>query len=176
MSDETALSALEQMALPRTKEELLARIPPARAALDEVVAALTEDELADLRDGAGWSTADHLSHIASWERMIVAHLSDGSDHEIVGIDRERYEAAGLDELNNLLYHRMRGLPLGDALAEYRSAHAAIVAFLSQLAPGVFAQTHWEGDPSGRTVLEKAAGDTYRHYLEHRQWIVELVRG
>jgi uncharacterized damage-inducible protein DinB len=103
--DERDIEALERMTAPETKSELLARIASARDALNDAVAALTEDELADLRDGAGWSTADHLSHIAAWERMIVAHLTDGSDHEIVGIDCERYDAATLDELNNLLTTR-----------------------------------------------------------------------
>lgn len=174
--DETELDALEREPAPRRKAELLARITPARRALDAAVAALTEDELADVRDGAGWSTADHLSHIAAWERMIVAHLTDGLDHEIVGINRARYEAATLDELNNLLYHRMRGMALGDALTEYGAAHGAIVAFLRSLDEAAFENAYWDDDPSGRSVMEKVTGDTYRHYLEHRRWILELVRG
>jgi len=174
--DEAELDALERMAAPETKAELLARIGPARRALDAAIAALTEDELADLRDGAGWSTADHLSHIAAWERMIVAHLTDGPEHEIAGIERERFDAATLDELNNLLYHRMRGMALGDALAEYAAAHEAIGAFLRALDEDVFGEPYWDDDASGRRVMEKVTGDTYRHYLEHRRWILELVRG
>ncbi|HEY8172310.1 MAG TPA: ClbS/DfsB family four-helix bundle protein [Dehalococcoidia bacterium] len=173
--DQADLDALEAMPSPSSKAELLARIPPARAALGETVAALTEDELADLRDGAGWATIDHLSHIAAWERMIVAHLTDGSDHEIVGVDAVRYATMSLDELNNVLYHRMRGLTLGDALREYAAAHEAIVAFLRTLDDAVFASAYWDDDPSGRTVMEKVTGDTYRHYLEHRRWIRELIR-
>jgi hypothetical protein len=174
--DEREIEALERMAAPETKSELLARIAPARRALDHAVAALTDDELADLRDGAGWSTADHLSHIAAWERMIVAHLTDGSEHEIAGLDRERFDAATLDELNNLLYHKMRGMALGDALAEYAAAHVAIVAFLRSLDEGAFAEAYWSDEPSGRSIMDKVTGDTYRHYLEHRRWILELVRG
>jgi hypothetical protein len=174
--DEAELRVLERMPVPRTKAALLERVAPARRALDEAIAALTEDELADLRDGAGWSTADHLSHIAAWERMIVAHLADGSEHEIVGVGRARFDRATLDELNNLLYHRMRGLALPDALAEYAAAHAAIVAHLRGFDAAAFERPYWEDDPSGRTVMEKVTGDTYRHYLEHRRWILELVRG
>jgi hypothetical protein len=173
--DERHLATLESMPPPHAGDELLARIPPARAALDAVVAALTEDELADLRDGAGWSAADHLSHIAAWERMLVAHLSDGSDHEVTGVDPARYATMGVDELNNVLYHRFRGRALADAIAEYRAAHDAIVALLRSLDDAAFTRPYWDDDPSMRTVMEKVTGDTYRHYLEHRRWISDVLR-
>jgi hypothetical protein len=174
--NDAQLHALEQAPMPSSKAELLSRIAPARAALDDVIAALTEDELADLRDGAGWSTADHLSHIAIWERMIVAHLTNGSDADVAGVDPARYATMGLEELNNILYHRLRGLALPEALAEYGAAHEAIVAFLRALDDAAFTHPYWDDDPSARTVMEKITGDTYRHYLEHRRWILELVRG
>ena len=31
----------------------------------------------------------------------------------------------------------------------------------------------EDEPEGRTALQKIAGDTYLHYLEHRRWIIEM---
>ena len=172
--NEPGLDALERSPVPETKHELLRRISVARDALDATIAALTEDELADYRDGAGWSAADHLSHIAAWERMLVAHLTDGSDYEIAGVSRERYVSMTADELNNLLYHRVRGMALGEAMAEYEAAHAATVAQLESMDEAAFARPYWGDDPEQRTVMEKLAGDTYRHYLEHRRWITELV--
>jgi len=173
--DEPQLAELESLTPPAAKAELLARIGPARMALDETIAALTEDELADLRDGAGWSAVDHLSHIAAWERMLVARMTDGSEHEIAGVDATRCAGMTLDQLNNVLYHKMRGMTLGDALAEYAAAHEAMVSFIERLDDSALAQPYWDDEPSGRTVIEKLTGDTYRHYLEHRRWIAELAR-
>jgi hypothetical protein len=173
--DAADLDALERAALPTTKDDLLERINTARVALDGAITPLTEDELADVRDGAGWATADHLSHLAAWERMTVAHLTGGAEHEIAGIDRERFARASLEELNNLIYHRLRGMSLPEALAEYRAAHEAIVAFLRTLDDDTFDAPYWDDDPERRTVMDKVTGDTYRHYLEHRRWILELVR-
>lgn len=34
--------------------------------------------------------------------------------------------------------------------------------------------YWSDDPTGRTVMEKMTGDTYRHYLEHRAWILAML--
>ena len=172
--DEQDLASLESMPLPHTRAELLARIPPARTALDGVIAALTEDELADLRDGAGWSAADHLSHIAAWERMIVAHLSDGSDHQIPGMDEASYAAATLDELNDRLFRLHRERPLAEVLGEFRAAHASIVEFIEGMAEARLSEAYWDDDPAKRTVREKISGDTYLHYREHADWIRELL--
>lgn len=173
--DEDELLRLEQAPLPETKAELLAHIARGRAALDESIAALTEDELADIRDGAGWSTADHLSHVAAWERMLVAHVAGGSEHEVAHVSRERFADLSLDELNEVLYHRLRGLTLAEALEEYAAAHEALVTCLRRLADDAFGQAYWRDEPDGRTVMEKVAGDTYRHYLEHWRWIGQMIR-
>jgi hypothetical protein len=167
---------LERLPPPETRDDLLRRNDVARRALDAVLAAITEDEMGDLRDGAGWATVDHMSHIAAWERMIVAHLTDGSDHEVAGVEADRFAAMTLDELNNVLYHRMRGRSIGEAFADYRDAHASILAFIRTMEPTRFAQPYWPDEPDGRTVMQKVAGDTYLHYLEHRRWILDLVHG
>ena len=166
---------LEDLPLPGTRHELLHRIGIARDALDAALAAITEDEMGDIRDGAGWATVDHMSHIAAWERMIVAHLTDGSEHEIAGVAAARFETMALDEVNNVLYHRMRGRTIGEAFADYREAHEAIVEFIGKMDDGQFAQPYWSDHPHGRTVMQKIAGDTYLHYLEHRRWILDLVQ-
>lgn len=168
--------ALEALPSPQTRDELLSRTDAARRILEGTLAAITEDELGDIRDGAGWATVDHLSHIAAWERMIAAHLTDGAEHDVAGIDRARFDALGLEELNNLLYHRMRGRSLPEALTEYREAHEAILALLRRFDERRFSEPYWDDDPSGRTVMDKVVGDTYRHYLEHNRWILDLVRG
>ena len=47
--------------------------------------------------------AGHLTHIAAWERMIVAHLTDGTDHDVVRMAPDEYENATLDQLNARIY-------------------------------------------------------------------------
>ena len=159
--------------MPRNKAELLARIPPARAALD----ALVESVPPESRVAPGherWSLKDHLAHIATWERMVVAHLHDGSDAAVAGMDEAAYAAASLQELNARIYVTNRAKPAAQVLDESRAAHESVLAMLHGLTDGTLAQPYWADDPEGRTVIEKIAGDTYRHYLEHRRWIIELL--
>jgi hypothetical protein len=169
------LTELEAAAAPATRDELVARIATARAALDAVVAALTEDEMGDVRDGAGWSTADHLSHIAAWERMLVAQVTGGSEADAAGIDRARFGSMTEQEVNDALYHRLRGLSLPQAQAEYSAAHESVLAVLRSMDGASLDRPYTADDPSGRTVMAAVADNTYRHYLEHRRWIIALVR-
>lgn len=157
-----------------TKVELLANIRRDRAALDALVASLSEAQLAAPSADGGWSVQDHRSHIAAWERMIVAHLSDGSEHVIAGMDAASYAAATLDELNDRLYRISRDRPVAETLTEFAEAHAAIVAFIAEMPEEHFAAPYWNDDSSGRTVLDKIAGDTYLHYREHAEWIGEII--
>lgn len=159
--------------LPATSEDLLARIAASRAALAETLRGIDRAALIERRDDAGWTALDHLAHIAAWERMIVAHLTDGSDHEIVDVDPARYAAMSLQQINDALHERTRGRSAGETLAEFVAAHSDIVALLASLPGEVFARPYWADDASGRTVMAKVAGDTYLHYAEHAEWIAAL---
>jgi hypothetical protein len=106
--------------------------------------------------------------------MIVAHLRDGSDHAVAGLDAETYAALSLDALNGHLYARTRSLAPAEALSRFRDSYGETVAFLRALPAEVFAVRYWPDDP--RTVMAKVTGDTYRHDLEHREWIAALAAG
>lgn len=157
-----------------TKDDLLANIRRDRARLDEVVAGLDDAEIAAPGPDGGWSVKDHMSHIAAWERMIVAHLQDGSDARVAGMDSESYAVATLDELNEHLHRLHRDAAAERVRDEFRAAHEAIVAFIGRMPDHTLRVAYWDDDPSGRTVLEKIAGDTYLHYREHAGWISELA--
>jgi hypothetical protein len=156
-----------------TKDELLAAISDDRARLERALLSLDDVAIAAAPRG-GWSVKDHLSHMAAWERMIVAHLRDGSDAAVAGMDGAAYAAASLDELNDRLYRLHCDDSVAAVRLEFRNAHAAIVAFIAAMPEQRLSEPYWDDDPSGRTVLEKIAGDTYLHYREHAEWIGELI--
>ena len=158
----------------RTGDELVRRIAPTRAALDSLVDGLTDETLLRPHQEGGWPVIGHLTHIAAWERMIIAHVTDGADHEVVSMTPAEYERATLDELNARIYLMHERDAVVSVLSEFVKAHAAIVRCIETLAPEQLAQPYWPGE--GRTVANKIAGDTYLHYAEHRGWILEMVGG
>ncbi len=156
----------------RRSGEMLRRIALARAALDALVGALSDDGLQRPNPAGGWPVTGHLTHIAAWERMIVAHLTGGTDHDVVGMTPPEYERATLDELNARIYTMHEHDEVADVRIEFRDAHQAILRRLETLTPEQLAAPYWPGE--ARTVADKIAGDTYLHYGEHRAWILEIV--
>jgi hypothetical protein len=168
----TSLDALEALSVPRRKAQLLKRIPPARRALEEIVCTMGEGAL-NRPDAGGWRVRDHLSHIAAWERMLVAHLTTGDDHDVAHMSREEFARASLQQINDRFYEFHRDDTVSDVMTEFLHAHAALLAIINQLADKTMQLAYWENDPSHRPVIEKLAADTYRHYLEHGRWIAAL---
>ena len=168
------LQALEALPDPPNKRDLMDRIAAARPALDDVIAPLGDADLAAPRPG-GWRVQDHLAHLATWERMLAAHLTVGNDHQVVRMTPPEYEAADLETLNRRIYELCRDRAPADVRADYHDAHGAVVSLIERLDDADLKRAYWPDDPSGRTVLEKLAGDTYRHYLEHRRWITEALQ-
>ncbi len=169
----TDLQTLEAMPAPSTKAELLARLPLARAALEQTIAALSQDQLA-APGPEGWSVKDHLAHLAAWEQMVAAHLRDGSDHAVVGLDEAAYAVLNLDALNDRIYQQSKDCTPAEVLAAFRQARTQTLALLDELDDAALQAPYWQDEPDGRSVMEKIAGDTYKHDLEHRCWIQDLL--
>jgi hypothetical protein len=157
--------------VPTRAGDLLERIDTAWQPFWEIAAA--PDDVS--KDAAGWTAKDHVAHVAAWERMLVAHLADGSDHEIAGMTPEAYAAASLEEINSRLHERWSNVATPTIARESASAHAALIACLAGLSDERLASPYWPDETPPRSVEEKVAGDSYLHYAEHMTWITELLK-
>jgi hypothetical protein len=157
------------------EHRLLAAIHDERARLEGVLTSLTDAKLEAPGPGDGWGVKHHLAHIAAWERMIVAHLTDRSAHTYACMTPEQYANASLDELNERLHELHADDALTNVKREFADAHTAIVAFLESMPESRLSELYWGDDAAQRTVLEKVSGDTYLHYREHAEWMREIVR-
>ena len=157
-----------------TKDELLATSKRERAQLVEVVEGLDDVRIAAPGLDGAWSVKDHLSHIAAWERMVVAHLVDGSDAAVAGMDAASYAAATLDELNDQLYRLHRDRTAVQVRGEFDAAHESILSYLQRMPEERLSAPYWDDQAGGKTVLDKLTGDTYEHYAEHAEWIHEMI--
>jgi hypothetical protein len=165
---------------PRTAAELIDRVQIDWAALEHVVAPLSETQLNTPAPApGGWAIKDHLAHIAEWERALTAVLERRPQWQGFGLDAVTYSQLGdnLDGLNDLLYQRSRGLSTSEIQAKARAAHAEALAALHTLTDADIQNTigGYGGDPTDqRPLLTKIAGDTYAHYAEHTGWIKEQL--
>jgi hypothetical protein len=150
------------MTEPLGKDALLQRTREERAALDDVYAKLTEDELcAPVLDG-GWTMKDVLVHVATWERRILSGFEAARRGEPPEPGPQTQHDTDAFNERNFLENRER--TLADVIAEAGATHGEYVALIESL-PDRALEREVPGAP-GLTVEALLRGNGEQHYREH----------
>ena len=165
-------------AAPKTSAEILSRFDRAWEALEDTLGGLTEAQLTDLRDPAGWAVKDHVMHVAAWEDAFIARLAGRPIHEALGLD-EATLGQDEDAENAAIFVRHRHRPLADVLNAARTSHHAARARLAALGDRALAGTVADVVPPGAESDGSPAaawigGNTWEHYEAHHTWIRALI--
>lgn len=156
------------------KTELLERIRSSRAALDQVVGQLSEQQLAAPGPDGGWAVKDHLAHLASWEHKLRAMIGGQPGYVGLQIDAATYESSNLDALNAILHARFKDLTSAAALAEARASFQQLLAAIEALPAAQLGAPYAPDDPDDdRHIMDGIVDNTYSHYDEHRA-AIELI--
>lgn len=157
-----------------TKAELLDRIATGWAELHNLVTGLDESALTQADRVTGWSVADHLVHLAAWERGIAYLLSRRPRHEGMGISDAQWRELTMDQINEEVHHAWQGKPAVEVLAHSRGAHAELLAALADLEVSDLLRDYSAYDEtgtiSGQPVVGWVIGNTFEHYREHIGYI------
>jgi uncharacterized damage-inducible protein DinB len=151
---------------PETAATVLARYENSWAALDKTLKALSEHELTTIRDPAGWSAKDHLSHLAAWDEALLSKLDGRPRHVVLGIDEALDRSEDYDAMNAAIFAATRERSLKEALDAVRATQAATRTHLSTLASG--------RSLSGADGFLADAPGYADHYDQHHGWIKNLV--
>ena len=154
------------MPLARNKNELLAAIRRDRAALDALVASLSEAQLVAPELEAGWSAKDVLAHITAWERLCVKWIRERRREE------GPFTQESLDALNKSIYDANKGRALDAILEESRRSYAAIAETVEALTDDLDAAPVWA---PGRLLGEIISSNSDEHYREHIEQIEAWLR-
>ena len=161
---------------PRTVADLIDRVQLAWAALEDVIAPLSDAQLTTPGPPDGWAVKDHLVHITDWERATLSVLRRQPQSLGLGVDPLPDD---VDALNAVMYERSRALEIDEVMDRLRATHAELLAALHHVSDADLAKTRAEYGPepalTDRTLFGKIAGDTYAHYAEHVEWIGDLLR-
>lgn len=152
------------------KATLLDNIRSERAALDAVIARLSDDDLQAPILEDGWSIKDTLAHIAWWERSCASWVANRASNPQRLPDGYSFE--DIDRLNNDLHAEQQQQPCAAVRDDARSAHAAIIAAIEPLADADLATSHY-GWPA---LDEMIRSNTTEHYEEHLSAIDAAVAG
>ncbi len=157
---------------PRDKADLLARIDASWTSLQGFIDSTDPESLTAVRDAEGWSVADHLSHIAAWERAMLYLLQGRPRHEGLGVDERIYLDGGFDELNAAIRDQTKDRSLDEALADLRWTHEQFLGQLDRLTDGDLRQPYCHflpdepGADTGEPILWRLCGNTAEHFAEH----------
>ena len=170
----------EPGALPQDKAELERRIDSSWASLEGTIGGLSEQQLTEPRDPAGWSAKDHLAHLAAWERSMVYLLQNQPRHEGLGVTESVYLECGEDDINAAIQQASSDLALSEVLALLRTTHEQLRGLVSAMSDEDLHQTysHFLPDEPGRDdgdpILWRISGNTDTHFDSHRRYIETIV--
>ena len=150
-----------------TAAAALSRFDAGWATLDKTVQGLSERELTQVRDPAGWAAKDHLMHVAVWEQALLSKLDGRPRHVALGLDAGTEGSEDWDALNAQIFAATRDRSLPDVLDALRRTHAKTRGEISQLASGAAAA------PTAEAFLADVPSYA-EHYEQHDGWIRELV--
>jgi uncharacterized protein (TIGR03083 family) len=140
-----------------TRASLQSLLNDARRQLMAAIEGLSEERLLEPLPG-GWSVRDMLTHITSWEELIVLDLER--------VKRGRLAAGycrGTDEWNEMLLSVRTHLPLEQVLAELAETREAALKALDEMGAGDLAH----GDVAGSCQI--LALHDWQHTQQVREW-------
>ena len=158
------------MPKPTTKAQLQAEIELERQALEELLAALSPEQMNQPAVVGEWSVKDVLAHLSEWETMWLRWFAAGLSGKAPDRPAEGYTWRQLPQLNQKIYETYRERELGDILKQFRASHRKVDKTIEELSeqdlftPGRYA---WTGK---HTLASTIVPNTSNHYRWARQEI------
>lgn len=159
------------------KARLRERIQESRARLEHALGRLSEEQL--LQPGSeGWSTKDHLAHLAAWEESLLARYEGRDRYAAIGIDSTTAATGDVDTFNAIIYRQHRDRSLTEVLAMFRDTHARVLTLLDRLSEADLFRpySHFQPDTEPYDARPSAAwivGNTWEHDDEHAEQIERM---
>lgn len=161
------------------KQELLNEIERAHQDMMRFLAALDDAEKTAPILNEGWSVKDALAHLTDWEKMSLDWLTRSLQGEQVKrfvegfqYDTEEEHVPVMEKLNTHLFEQNKNRSLDDVLRDFRATHRTIFDFVAQMNENDIFDPNRFAWRNGSPAFDMIAGNTFEHYDEHRQWILE----
>ena len=161
-----------------TKADLIEGINGAWSTLERAIASSSEEALTT-PGGDRWSVKDHLAHIESWERYLLAVIERRSPSSAIGIDLATVRSTADDPLNALIIEPTKEHPLSQVLAGLRRTHERLLVAIAAVPEGDLERLAADYQP------EELADDTDsiagwihhicdEHLRDHVDWINRIT--
>ncbi len=170
------------MTEPSNKAEFQDQLQQSWSELQRTLDGFTEEQMTQRTDQVGWTVKDHLSHLVSWERGIIALLKKEQRWQAMGLDPDVVRRRTEDELNQVMRDRDSAVTLAEVRGRLEQAQEELTALVGSMDPEDLLRTysHYQPEESGKgstaPVLGWVVGNSSAHYQEHLPWIRDLAGG
>ncbi len=114
------------------KKELLADVEKEYDALEQFLAALSEQQMTCPGALGEWSAKDVLAHLYEWQQMFFGWYAAGLRGENPPTPTAGYKWSQLPALNQMIYEKHRQLALEDVLEKFRASYRRTLQLVQDL--------------------------------------------
>ena len=120
------------MSKPTTKPQIIETAQKERAALEELLATLTPEQLAQPNVIGEWAVKDVLAHLFEWEGMVMKWYAEGVKGKIPAVPSEEYNWGQLPQLNHAIFLKHRDKPLAEILKTFKASYKKILKIIETI--------------------------------------------
>lgn len=160
-----------------TRENLLRQMDLIWNELHTYLATLTDEQLTQPTDAAGWTVKDHLIHLAVYEQAQFGLLDGESRRKALDIPLEMWERDDGDEINAVIQQRHHALPLAEVIQTLRQTRAGTLKKLDALTEADVLRPFHHYQPNSteaRPIIMWLMAEGVEHYHDHLPWIKAIV--
>lgn len=114
------------MPKPTTKHQLIETAQAERAALEQLLAELTPEQMTQPNLVGDWSAKDVLAHLIEWEQMVIHWYEMGAKGETPSVPSADYNWGKLPQLNHSIYLKHRDKPLPQIMDSFKASYTEIM--------------------------------------------------
>ena len=143
------------MPKPTTKPQIIETAQKERAALEELLATLTPEQMTQPNLIGEWAVKDVLAHLIEWEGMVMKWYAEGLKGKTPAVPSEEYNWGQLPQLNHAIFLKHRDKPLAEIMKTFKAIHAeGFQMGKQQSTGGVFCLSHKQSLPLGADYNSK----------------------
>lgn len=159
------------------KASMMAAIASSRAAILQLVEGVPHDRLTARRDKEGWTAADHIAHLAAWERGVLYLINGESRAAGLQVGPDLFQSGDYDKINDAIRRQTDGHAAEAIISRWHNIHEQLIAKLEPLSEAQLSQSarkYSRDERSDRPLFALIGGNTVGHYREHLPQIAKLV--
>jgi len=159
------------------KAELLSKTQVSWDALNAYIATLSDEQVAQLTDAAGWTVKDHLVHLAVWEDGIWALLNKRDRPAEMDVDAETWKRWDFEEINGVIQWQHKDKSWVEVEQKRQASHKRFIEQIEATSETDLnrpAKDFQANSTSNTPVIQIVVGDAFEHYDSHLPWIKAIA--